>query len=387
MLFFVLLSSCPAQTKQILNENELSILLFNDTIAYYNGILDKNIKVTKIAFDTTTIKELVKKNKKKYADRLRVFIKLSDASWSIENVMKLAEIVQGQEVFVTAFPLTKTDKSYFKVEEFSWEPAETVEIATPSSITVKDLPESPALIVEFRKDSTVWCQIMTNDDDTAMKKINPPIGENLKKIVADYKEMMTKENIIPTYFLKGNSTIKYPAFKEVLSAFKENDVYKFKMITAAEIYQTAPEEEVKSNLFMLKDQSNEIKTKSTDSILTLLLLKNNILAYKGNRMPEAKTYDYKNIRQALTDDAKKFGGNLFVIIKPSAESSYKNTVDILDEMTICNIKRYAMVDLVPVEVELIKKFNSTTERRRVRPLPFGEPKVNGDPILEQGRKR
>jgi hypothetical protein len=33
---------------------------------------------------------------------------------------------------------------------------------------------------------------------------------------------------------------------------------------------------------------------------------------------------------------------------------YKNVVDMLDEMQIADIKRYAVVDIFPGEVELIK---------------------------------
>jgi len=36
-------------------------------------------------------------------------------------------------------------------------------------------------------------------------------------------------------------------------------------------------------------------------------------------------------------------------------ASYKNTVDILDEMTINDVKRYAMVDISPAENETINK--------------------------------
>jgi hypothetical protein len=44
-----------------------------------------------------------------------------------------------------------------------------------------------------------------------------------------------------------------------------------------------------------------------------------------------------------------------VVIKPDDEATYKNTIDILDEMAISDIGRYAMVDLFPIEKELIKK--------------------------------
>ena len=43
-----------------------------------------------------------------------------------------------------------------------------------------------------------------------------------------------------------------------------------------------------------------------------------------------------------------------VIIKPSKDATYKNTVDILDEMTINQVRTYAMVKLLDQEYELIK---------------------------------
>jgi len=44
-----------------------------------------------------------------------------------------------------------------------------------------------------------------------------------------------------------------------------------------------------------------------------------------------------------------------VIIKPDPDATYKNTVDILDEMTINNVKRFAMVKITDDEYALIKK--------------------------------
>jgi hypothetical protein len=45
--------------------------------------------------------------------------------------------------------------------------------------------------------------------------------------------------------------------------------------------------------------------------------------------------------------------DLVVVIKPGEESTYKNVVDILDEMAINVIQRYALVDISPGEVQLI----------------------------------
>ncbi len=44
-----------------------------------------------------------------------------------------------------------------------------------------------------------------------------------------------------------------------------------------------------------------------------------------------------------------------VIIKPDQDATYRSTVDILDEMTINQVKTYAMVKIFPQEYELIKK--------------------------------
>lgn len=50
-------------------------------------------------------------------------------------------------------------------------------------------------------------------------------------------------------------------------------------------------------------------------------------------------------------DNKKSG--LFVLIKPDDKSKYKNLVDILDEMLVCNVATYAIIDLSDSEKQLI----------------------------------
>lgn len=46
-----------------------------------------------------------------------------------------------------------------------------------------------------------------------------------------------------------------------------------------------------------------------------------------------------------------------VIIKATDGASYKNLVDILDEMAICNIAQYAIVDITPYDLKLISDLN------------------------------
>ncbi len=69
-------------------------------------------------------------------------------------------------------------------------------------------------------------------------------------------------------------------------------------------------------------------------------------------------------RERLITEAKKAGKDpatikkiwkLVVLIKPMDDANYRNMVDILDEMNICAVSRYAIVDVTPQEIDLIKK--------------------------------
>jgi biopolymer transport protein ExbD len=46
-----------------------------------------------------------------------------------------------------------------------------------------------------------------------------------------------------------------------------------------------------------------------------------------------------------------------VIIKATNEATYKNLIDVLDEMAICNIGRYAIVDMTDFDKELLASNN------------------------------
>lgn len=63
----------------------------------------------------------------------------------------------------------------------------------------------------------------------------------------------------------------------------------------------------------------------------------------------------KAVPLATRNTDKPEGEPLIVLIKASEESSYKNLVDVLDEMAIAKVKVYAIVDIIPQEVQLFEK--------------------------------
>lgn len=98
----------------------------------------------------------------------------------------------------------------------------------------------------------------------------------------------------------------------------------------------------------------------TASSIHYLILHRNAALYEKVKMVEdsamknliANKEDTIKKHKALVKEVDKKG--LFVLIKPDSKSKYKNLVDILDEMLICNVARYAIVDLSDSERDLIK---------------------------------
>ena len=54
----------------------------------------------------------------------------------------------------------------------------------------------------------------------------------------------------------------------------------------------------------------------------------------------------------MKEKNQEIGEKFVVVIKALDKSKYKNMVDILDEMTITDTKRYAIVEATPIDAEL-----------------------------------
>jgi biopolymer transport protein ExbD len=114
-------------------------------------------------------------------------------------------------------------------------------------------------------------------------------------------------------------------------------------------------------------EKNNFKTSNYKDIRKVILDKKNEVVSKHVHKDEICIPE----REAAKESARKRGVenpnwqdackdvDFVVILKPNAEATYKNTVDMLDEMTINQVKRYAMVKVLDVENELIKKTEQT----------------------------
>ena len=99
---------------------------------------------------------------------------------------------------------------------------------------------------------------------------------------------------------------------------------------------------------------------SKDGIRKFLLIKNKdlftkIAEYRDKRVTGKTVVADTTADSAIKKMKKEDQKGPIVLIKADNKAKYKDMVDIIDEMAICNIASYAVVDMTPVEMELLKK--------------------------------
>ncbi len=105
-----------------------------------------------------------------------------------------------------------------------------------------------------------------------------------------------------------------------------------------------------------KEQKEQQAVKESKAMTIILGGNDKIYWYMGITNPQIDTTNYSanGMRKILLEKNREIT-DLVVLIKPTEEAKYKNVVDMLDEMDIVGVKRYALVDITPMELDLIKK--------------------------------
>ncbi|MDE3236186.1 MAG: biopolymer transporter ExbD [Bacteroidota bacterium] len=133
------------------------------------------------------------------------------------------------------------------------------------------------------------------------------------------------------------------------------------------IFTTTMSQPTAFKLFLPKDADkpeDQNKAKESGALTILLGKDNHVFYYEGildnsNASSKFKSANFGNgedgirnviLQKKLTTPDKDF----VVVIKPNEECTYKNVVDILDEMSINMVKKYALVDISEVENQLVK---------------------------------
>jgi len=112
------------------------------------------------------------------------------------------------------------------------------------------------------------------------------------------------------------------------------------------------------------DGQQRVDSKKLKEALSVVLLEDEGLFVYRNDIRSGNLVNYKEFRKIILEQNKKTE-KLYVVIKPSKSATYKNTVNMLDEMTKNNIKQYALIDLTDEEEEFIINLKSEIKSRKM----------------------
>jgi len=206
-----------------------------------------------------------------------------------------------------------------------------------------------------------------------MSEVNTGGGEKAKKgkprkieTRVDFTPMVDMNMLLITFFMLCTSMAK-PKTMEIVMPTKDEkltdqDKNKVKDTNAITLILGADN---KVYYYLGKPNYKDYKSlkvanyggaEDKNSLRSLLLSRNRVGI---NQVLKLKQLKYK--RQISDEDfkkgvseAKNAKDGQVVIIKPTDESNYMNLIDALDEMQICSIGKYAIVDLEPGDKFLVK---------------------------------
>ena len=130
------------------------------------------------------------------------------------------------------------------------------------------------------------------------------------------------------------------------------------------VFTTTMSQATAMNMNEPKEDKDQILKVKISGAMTILLGKSDQVYYyfgqlDPNKLSEQfKSSNFKDVRQIIVDKKKSTPmDDLMFIIKSDSKSTFKNSIDILDEMSICAIPpgHYAEVDITPAEQELIRQ--------------------------------
>lgn len=123
------------------------------------------------------------------------------------------------------------------------------------------------------------------------------------------------------------------------------------------IFSTTMAQPTAMKLIMPKDtekQEEQTKVKASGALTIMLGKANGVYYYEGDDPLKIQATDYKKVRDVIITKKKSTKPEDFVVvIKPNDEANYQNVVAVLDEMSINEVKKFAMVPISPVENEIL----------------------------------
>ncbi len=182
----------------------------------------------------------------------------------------------------------------------------------------------------------------------------------------DFTPMVDLGFLLITFFMLTTSMNK-PQTMEINMPVKDEKVEDGSKVKASQAVTVLLAKDDKIVYYFIDPVTGEPQTPQITNFgaggIRATLLKEN--KQRNPRLDSIPIYKDMLNKGSITEDQYKgylsgirgYKDALIVVIKSSDKSRYNNLVDILDEMLICNIGRYAVVDITEPEVEMLKAVN------------------------------
>lgn len=194
--------------------------------------------------------------------------------------------------------------------------------------------------------------IDTNTDNGGKKK-GQPTKLNLR---VDFTPMVDMNMLLITFFMFC-TTLSIPQVMDVVMPAK-TDEPGTETAESKTVTLLLSENGKVFYYWGIPDYTNKETLKETNiegGVRGILLERNNNITAQANELKQKrrnKLITEEEFKAGVTE-IKKSKENLTVIVKPTDKSNYSSLVRTLDEMQICNIGRYAIVNVAKEDLELL----------------------------------
>ena len=204
-------------------------------------------------------------------------------------------------------------------------------------------------------------EMNTNSNNGDKKKKGQPTKMNLR---VDFTPMVDMNMLLITFFMLC-TTLSAPQVMDIVMPSKATDTTEPPVVSdKTTVTLLLSENDQVFYYWGIPEYQNPNFLQKTDlgvnGLRNILLEKNGILAQQVKDLKQKrykKEISEEQFKYELSE-LKKSKESITVIVKPTNSSTYNNLVKTLDEMQICSVGKYAIVDPEAGDNYLIENYNN-----------------------------
>ena len=204
-------------------------------------------------------------------------------------------------------------------------------------------------------------EMNTSSNNGDKKKKGKPTKMNLR---VDFTPMVDMNMLLITFFMLC-TTLSAPKVMDIVMPAKATDTAEPPVVSdKTTVTLLLSENDQVFYYWGIPEYQNPNFLQKTDlgvsGLRNILLEKNNVLAQQVQVLKQKrykKEISEEQFKNELSE-LKKSKESITVIVKPTNSSTYNNLVKTLDEMQICSVGKYAIVDPEAGDNYLIENYNN-----------------------------